>query len=308
MIKRAQNRIAQSRWSLPVTAVYGLLVFLLSGNAEKGLWVQLLAVSVSTMMMVILNNSNSLIRIYSRMVSCSFCVAMVMTPFLFSSVSIGVAQLSFIVFLFFLFHAYQDKRAVGWVFYAYASLGVGSLACVEMLCLVPLLWVLQATNVLAHSFRTYCASVLGLLVPYWFVGGYCLYMGMPEQFVHHFLPLTTWQPLFNYSLMDIHRWLTLAFVGMLGVIGTIHFLAFSYQDKIRTRMIYEMFIALEVGFLALIFVQPEQFDLLLSLLLVPVSPLIGHFLSLTHSRITNIMFFALVAVALSLTFYNIWMP
>ncbi len=308
MIKRAQNRIAQSRWSLPVTAIYGLLVFLLSGMAEQRLWPQLLIVSASTMMMVILNNSNSLIRIYSRMVSCTFCAAMFMIPFLFTSLRTGVAQLSFIVYLFFLFHAYQDKGAVGRVFYAYLSLGIGSLAQVELLYLVPLLWVFQATNVLSYSFRTYSASLLGLLVPYWFVGGYWLYMGLPEEFVRHFLPLTTWHPFFDYSSIDIHRWFTVSFVGLLGIIGSVHFLAYSYQDKIRTRMIYEMFIGLEVCFLAIIFLQPHYFDLLLSLLIVTVSPLIGHFFALTRSRITNIMFFVLILAALSLTLYNVWKP
>lgn len=110
MIKRAQNRIAQSRWSLPVTAIYGILVFLLSGMAEQRLWPQLLIVSASTMMMVVLNNSNSLIRIYSRMVSCSFCAAMFMMPFLFTSLRIGVAQLSFIVYLFSSFMPIKTKE------------------------------------------------------------------------------------------------------------------------------------------------------------------------------------------------------
>ena len=88
MIKRAQNRIAQSRWSLPVTAIYGLLLFLISGMASQGLWLQLLILVASTVMMVILNNNNSLIRIYSRMVSCSFYVVVLMSPFLFSSINI----------------------------------------------------------------------------------------------------------------------------------------------------------------------------------------------------------------------------
>ncbi len=307
MIKRAQNRIAQSRWSLSVTAIYCILMFILSQVVAPEPWIQLPLLCASTVLMVLLNNTNSLIRIYSRMVSCSFCVAMIMSHFLFDSLSVCVAQLSFIIFLFFIFHAYQDKRAVGWVFYAYAALGVSSVVYVQMLYLLPILWVLQATNVLAASLRTYCASLFGVIMPYWFLGAYCLYMGETQTFVDHFLALAHWQMPFDFTTTDVHRLVTLAYVMLIGIIGTAHFLAYSYQDKIRTRMLYEMFIALEVCFLVLLLLQPQHFDMLLSLLIVVVSPLIGHFMSLTHSRLSNITFFALIIMALLLTIFNVWM-
>ena len=94
---------------------------------------------------------------------------------------------------------------------------------------------------------------------------------------------------------------------LFGIIGTTHFLAYSYQDKIRTRMLFEMFIALEVCFMVLLLLQPQHFDMMLSLLILVVSPLIGHFMSLTHSRLSNITFFALIIIALLITVSNIWM-
>lgn len=307
MIKRAQNRIAQSRWSLSVTAIYCILMFVLSQSAKPVPWIQLPLFCAATVLMVLLNNTNSLIRIYSRMVSCSYGVMMIMSPFLFDSLNVSVAQLAFIMFLFFIFHAYQDKRAVGWAFYAYAALGISSVVYVQMLYLLPILWVLQATNVLAASVRTYCASLFGVIMPYWFMGAYCLYMGEPQVFADHFAALAVWQTPFDFTTIDAHRLITLAFVAVPGIIGTTHFLAYSYQDKIRTRMLYEMFIALEACFLVLLVLQPQHFDMLLSLLIVVVSPLIGHFMSLTHSRLSNITFFALIAIAFLLTVFNVWM-
>ena len=306
MIKRTQNRIAQSRWTLPVTAIYCVLVFVLSHGAAQSQWVQLPILGASTLLMILLNNTHALIRIYSRMVSCSFAVLTVMSPFLYGSPSESVAQLFFILFLLFIFHAYQDKRAVGWVFYAYAALGIASTIYVQMLYLVPILWVLQATNVLAASLRTYCASILGLLMPYWFMGAYCLYAGQSQFLIDHFAAIANWQTPLNFITLDIHRLVTLAFVVILGIIGTVHFLAYSYQDKIRTRMLYELFIALEVCIMVLLVLQPQHFDMLFSLLTVVVSPLIGHFLALTHSRLSNITFFSLIIIALLLTIYNVW--
>ena len=308
MIKRAQNRIAQSRWSLPVTAIYGLLLFLISGMASQGLWLQLLILVASTVMLVILNNHNSLIRIYSRMVSCSFCVVVLMSPFLFSSINIGIAQLAFIFSLNFILRAFQDKQAVGWVFYAFVAIGVASVFYVELLWLVPILWILLTTNVLAMSLRTFIASILGVALPYWFLSAYYLLIGNPQAIADHFEAMLLWQQPFDFSMLDIHRGLTFLFVAILGIIGSVHFVAYSYQDKIRTRMIFEMFITLEICLLVLLILQPQHFDVLLSLLLTVVSPLIGHFLSLTHSKLSNITFFTLIIAALALTVFNIWMP
>ena len=80
MIKRTQNRIAESRWALPICAAYTLLICIISGLFVEGIWVQLALTAVATLLMVELNNRNSLIRIYSRMVSCSFLVLTMMTP------------------------------------------------------------------------------------------------------------------------------------------------------------------------------------------------------------------------------------
>lgn len=289
-----------------MTAIYCVLVFVLTQVATQDQWAQLPILCASTILMVLLNNTHSLIRIYSRMVSCSFAVLMVMSPFLYGSPNESLSQLLFILFLFFIFHAYQDKRAVGWVFYAYAALGIASILYVQMLFLLPILWVLQATNVLAASPRTYCASILGVLMPYWFMGAYCLYAGQTQTLVDHFAEIANWQTPFDFIPLDVHRLATLAFAVVLGIIGTAHFLAYSYQDKIRTRMLYEMFIALEVCFMIMLVLQPQHFDMLLSLLIVVVSPLIGHFLSLTHSRLSNITFFALITIALLLTVFNVW--
>ncbi|MDR9825015.1 hypothetical protein RCJ22_05260, partial [Vibrio sp. FNV 38] len=85
MIKRTQNHVAESRFTLPVVVLYAIAVWLASGllipsvpitseGLWKGAWVQFVCFFVSAYVLVELNNSNALIRIYSRTVSCSFIV------------------------------------------------------------------------------------------------------------------------------------------------------------------------------------------------------------------------------------------
>ncbi|MGI6232537.1 MAG: hypothetical protein ACOYJF_06780 [Prevotella sp.] len=307
MIHRLQNRIAESRVALPWTTVFCLIIWLIGGTIEKGLWLQFFLLGLSTLMMMALNKVNALIRIYSRMVSCSYIVMCTMAVYLYDSLQASVVSLSLIVFYFALFHAYQDKRAVGWVFYAFVSLSVGSIFFVQLLYFIPLMWMLLATNVLAFSVRTFFSSILGTLLPYWFLGAYCLWTNETQELVHHFTRLVTNEGLFCYNSIDIHRWVTIAIVAALALTGIIHFLRNSFRDKIRTRMIYEMFIVVDIAIFIAMVIFPGYADPLLAMLIATTAPLIGHYLALTHTRLTNISFFVIIIITLLTTCYNLWM-
>lgn len=133
-------------------------------------------------------------------------------------------------------------------------------------------------------------------------------MGDWEYFARHFAELLLLAPMFNLSGLDSHRIVTGIFVVLMALLGMAHFLIYSYQDKIRTRMVYETFITLDLCIFLFILFQPRLFDVLLSMAIVTTSPLIGHYMALTHSKISNICFFAIIAMALSITAFNLWMP
>lgn len=163
IVKRFQNRVAESRIALPVTGVYAFAVCALGGLFTEQLWVQFVLLAVSSFLMMELNNVNALIRIYSRMVSCSFLVLAVMSQYLVVDVRCGIVQACFIAFYLFLFSAYQDNRAMGRVFYAFLMLGIASTMFVQILFFVPLVWVLLCTNLMVRSFRAFVSSLFGLL-------------------------------------------------------------------------------------------------------------------------------------------------
>ena len=56
-----------------------------------------------------------------------------------------------------------------------------------------------------------------------------------------------------------------------------------------------------------IVLQPQHYDMLIRILIINVSPLIAHFLSLTYTRITNIAFYVILAVTFTVTAINLWM-
>jgi hypothetical protein len=306
--KRAQNRIAESRWALPVTTVYAILVCLICKPTVGLMWMQVASLTVSTYLIIQLNNANSLIRIYSRMVSCSFLVLTVMEVFLSPSIKGAIVQLCFIAFYLTLFNAYQDKRASGWVFYAFFSLGLASTLFIQILYFVPILWVLIVFNVLAMSGRTFWASLLGLIVPYWFLCGYFVYIGDFDTITNYFLQLTDFSNLLNVKMLSQYQIVTFIFVTILSLTGMVHFLRNSYKDKIRVRMLFEIFMTIDITSLLLIILMPQFYDILIRIAIINAAVLIGHFLSLTHTKITNIAFFVILIASLVITAYNVWQP
>lgn len=304
-MKRLQNRIATSRWALPVTVVYGLAVSIAAGLLMESMWLNFALLIVSTVMMAELNNSNALIRIYSRMVSCSFLVMTSMSLFLFRTINVAVVQITFITFLLFLLRTYQQPSATGLTFYAFCALGMGSVAFPQILLFLPALWIVMAVYMQSFSPRVLLSTILGIITPYWFVVAWLIYIDNIDWLGSHFLSVFQFGKPFFAAGVGLHEWLTFAFVLLCAIIGGVHFVLFSYQDRIRIRMIYEMLIVLDGLTVVFAILQPQHFDFLLGMSIVLTAPLIGHWLALTHSRLSNIVSMVLAAVAFGLTLFNL---
>ena len=305
-MKRIQNRVAGSRIALPVTAVYALLVCLINHLVGQSLWLQLLLLAVSTLLMVQLNNINALIRIYSRMVSCSFLVLMSMVTFIFPGLEQSLAALCFIVFLLIVCYAYQNPRAAGAVFYAFLFVGVASIFSGQILYFVPLFWIVLAFNLLAFSGRTFIASLMGLICPYWFSLLWFGLTGEMDWYSAHFMALADFYEPLDLSLWTVHQLVSFLFILLLTLISAVHFFNTSYKDKIRTRMIFEMLLVIAVFTAVLMVLQPTLYDPFVRILIISASPLVGHYLALSESRLSNITFIGMLLCVLGLTIWNLW--
>ena len=99
---------------------------------------------------------------------------------------------------------------------------------------------------------------------------------------------------------------TFVFVIITATTGTIHYLRTSFNDKIRIRMLYNCFIVMNILSTSYLIAQPQHYDFLMRMIVINTSPLIAHFIALTHTRVTNISFCIITISALLLTAYNLW--
>ena len=308
MTKRLQNSIAESRYTLPITAFYSILIWLIAGLVSQQWWIQFDCFVVSAWMMMLLNKENMLIRIYSRLVSGFYLFLTCAAVFLFASRSSAIMQMGAAISLYLLWHSYQDKESVGWTFYTFLCLGAGSLVHNQVLYYLPIFWIMMARYIFSLSWRTFFASIIGLVTPYWFCLPYYVFQGEDclEILSNHLSTLIDIVSFPDYSVINMPKWGFLVFLLLLMVIGSFHFIANSYKDTIRVREIYYSFILIAAYSLLLVLIQPQCYDMVIHVLILVVSPMIAHFFALTQSRFTNILFIATVTVTLLFTGLNLW--
>lgn len=306
MIKRVQDKVARSKLALPVTAVYAIGIWILCGGLREYWVIQGGCFALSALFMALLNNTNSLIRIYSRLVSSSFLILLCCACFLFPSMRGAILEAGFAGFLLVLFMTYQEECPVGLTYYAYLMLGIASLAFVQVLYFVPLLWLLTATQLQSLSLRTIFASLFGLLTPYWFGSCWLLWHGDVSLFANHLKALLDLHQAFNYSILSINQIAFFALLLIMTIIGIVHFIRKHRDDKIRVRLIYGFFIWLQLATFLFLAFQPQHFNFLIHIAIICTAPLIAHFLALTSTKWTNIAFFVLTGITLILTVYNLW--
>ncbi len=306
--KTFQNKVAASRYALPITATLAALVWVAVGLLVSNIWIQFAFTIFSTLLMVELNNHNSLMRTYSRMVSCSFLVLITMSALPAPSFKACIVTMCFIAFYLIVWNGYQDKRSAGWTFYAFFCIGLASMVFVQIGYFLPILWLMMTFFTNSFSPRTFVASLLGVISPYWFSAGYFAYTNNMDGLLNHLADFIDYQDLFDYSQVTDHQVVNLVFLVILGICSSIHFIHTAYADKIRTRMIYETFIMVNFVSLAFIILQPQHILELGGIMIVNTSPLIAHFITYTKGKVTNIMFISMLVIIALILLYNIFIP
>ena len=223
-----------------------------------------------------------IIRIYSRAITSAFIILSGVACFIFPSLEGSFITVGIVASLLTLFTTYQNREATGWIYYTFLFLGVASVANIHFLVFIPIYWIMMIF-INSLSLRTFIASFTGL-----------------------FQPLTEVTFFNAYGNIPLSHYLTYAFMVILAFTGIIHFLRKSYNDKIRTRQFYYSIIFFDIVVLVLLALFPQYYDLLFRPAIILTSPLIGHFIALTRTKITNIAFYLILITALLLTGFNLW--
>ncbi len=306
--RRAQNVIAGSKLLLPICVLWVGYAWVTAGYAVKGMWIQAACLLLTVYMMEMLNYSHTLLREDSRMTGSLVLLLNAAALFMQSDIRVGIMQLCMAGMFFTMFYSYEQRQATGWIYYAFLCVGLASMVFIKILFFVPLLWIILLLNLRSLNIKTFIASLLGLITPYWFTTGWYAYQGEMDILTEHFRSIGYWQIIPNYMTLGEHALLTIAWGYLLALVSIIHYIRQGYHDNIRSRMFYNAFMTIDLGILLFMGLQPQYYLELFSMHIVCVSPLLAHYLTLTRTWLTNISFFFIIIITLAIGAYHLWMP
>ena len=308
--KDFRTRVGTGMYTLPVATALTTLVWMAPDVADWRRWVALLAVGLTAYQLIELNNRNTLLRVRSRMVSATFLALMAACPALHEWQPGLLAPLclsaSFIPF----FRAYQKRDAAPDVFRTFLLAGLGSLFYPPLLCLLPCYWLGLLVQLRALSGRTFVASLLGAALPYWLLGVVALWRGDLTEAAAAWAG-TFRTPLPDFRQLDPAQLAQGGFLVVLMLLAIVHFFRTAYNDKIRTRMFFYVFIVMDMVLLVGLFARPQDFNMLYSLLAAAGAPLVGHYFTLARGRGMNVWFCCWVVLLVALAAFShlyAWMP
>lgn len=290
-----QIEIAQSRLNLPVCGIFALLMCGVNWSLPFLLFTAFILLET--------NNEFQILRVRSRMVTGFWLLLVGIVPFLHEpGISLFCAACMALSFRL-LFRCYEKQEPVENAFHSFLLLGLCLLGVPSLLLLVPMHLFYLAVFLRSISLRMLCASLIGLMLPFWVVLGWS---AVVQDYVFFNLWLEGIKPLpldaDTYSIFPVYYQHLWGFVTLVGMVAILHQLIYKYDDKIKTRMLLYIFVGDSLVIWLLMTLQPHLFSVLMGALSVSIAPLMAHYFAQTRSLASN----AFTVVTLILFMYFTW--
>ena len=307
-MRRIQREISTSRLSWPIAALLTLIFWFIAWLEDHTSVSAFVLLMATGLLMMWINHLFALIKVFSRMIASSylaFTTALIITPDIGNLQLRAVfVQLCLVSFLILFFSCYQYRKAQGIILYAFLMIGIASLFFKQILFFVPLFWVLTGYCMVTMSAKILLSSIFGIILPYVFVVPYYLIRGLP--FAEQTL-LLNWEFCKVFDFSEISPFLLVSFMSatMLSLVGIFHLLSDGHKDKVRIRMMYQIFIFISLLAFLLGLLQPTHLAEYTAIQLISVSAMVGHFYAMTNTKYTNYTFITITAATYLLTIFNL---
>ena len=302
MKKYLYNRITGSIVFIHASSVYAALTWLPAGLLTQNLWLQFLLTIAANSLLIEMCIYFKLLRLNNWVVTAIFMLLTNCCGFTYGSLEASIASTAIALAIFMLFLTYKSPDDVGHTYFAFLSIGVISLFFIPILYIIPLLWLLSLYQLQSLNWRTWFASIFGILTPYWFVLPWFLHQHIQDNIIIQF-PLFSLDELstdVDTALMPM-KIVVLAVIGTPTIIGAINFWQQSYNESIQTRLFFNCLQWIGFAIALMIILQPQYYNTLIRMMIFCATPFIAHFFSLTRSKFVNYIFFVTLVIFIVLS-------
>lgn len=286
-----------------VTPLWNALCGMLKGKTEAYLLGMLLTAG-GAFMLHRASYSMVLIRENTRL-TLLFYVLLISTNLSFLPIKPTTFGVFFLILaLYELFSSYHDSEARSKAFNVGLLLGAGSLLWIQLLWFLPVFWI-GMYIFLSLGWRTFFATLVGVIAVYWLLLGWCFFEGDFAPFTDTFPEMIRVSP---PALSDVSTETLIEMgVGTLLTIASVVKIVFhGIYNRRRMRLFLEFTTILAAWACALCFLFNQVAEEFLMTAYVPVSILIGHFFTNVRSRFLTWLFYATVTLFFTLLFLRLW--
>ena len=303
-LTRFQIQVATGRFTLPVVILICLLVWSFTIQSWSDL-ASLAIMAIIGYLMIEANTAFTLIRTRSTFPVCIYWLVATSLLFLHPFEWTHFIPFIFILALCQLFYSYESTQPSIPIYHVFFCISLGSMIFPPMLYFIPLIWG-SMPSFRSLSSKSFLASLLGIITPYWFWFGYAFYFDklslfwVPLQKILHFDPI-------DYTQLIVSECLSWGFITLLLFVSSMHYWQIAYMDKTRTRIYHSFVIAAGIWATLGSILQPSYLHEWMPIQLICASFLSGHLFTLTRNRFSAIFFIVTMILFILLVLFNLWM-
>lgn len=283
-----QNQVAESRLTLPLSVAVFLTVRALEGMTASITAVAGALLCLATAAVMLETNVGlQILRVRSRLGESLWLLMAATMPWLYPLGEVAVCAFCLACAMGLLLCCYQSRTAVAWVYHCFLFLGVGSVFAPVMLLLSLMFYLCLALFMRAFSWKAFWAGVMGLATPYWC---WTLWEACAGDVTRVSVwVMERWQaviPRDGLSLMpDVRLMPVWGMLVLVSLVGIVHYMRKRYNDKIRVRMMYYVYLYVTLFLHAAFLLLPSSRLEVLAMLPVSSCLLLAHHWAMEGGRV-----------------------
>ncbi|MCL1943906.1 MAG: hypothetical protein FWF54_10220 [Candidatus Azobacteroides sp.] len=265
------------------------------------LFVNYLLVLGTSFLLLWLDQVFSIIRTKTFLPFLFYTLFITTDPGSFFSLPGNLTTLILLAVIYQLFRSYQKEKNVEEAFNIGLLISAGSLFSTRILFFIPVIWIgLSYTR--AFSRKSFFASIVGLLTPYWLTFCWFLYQkdisGFIEPFYHFFQVNPS-----SALEYEISGWIRVCFSLLITIFAVINFRMHSFKDKIKTRTYFYFILTLIIFVAILIIFNIIPVTEYAGIYYLSVSLFAAHFFVTVNSRLSAVFFYLSLITFIGLLFF-----
>ena len=251
-----------------------------------------------------INDIEMLIRERTRLPFMFFVLLISTSAGLIPVKEVSVVLICLIFMIYEFFNSYQLPESTGSFFNAGLLIGIAGLFMPQVLWYVPLLWI-GMYQFRSLSYKSFLASLIGVLIVYWFVIAWCVWFHDFSMFKSLYSSLAGFNVFSNATLFQYYR-IGFAFVVLLLIAASFFIKMDALNNSIRVRQMLSFLLNMSAWTLILLFLYGNDTDFFMAILYIPVSVVIAYFIENIRYRYRFALYYSMLVLLFTFYIMRAW--